>query len=424
MNSEFRYRGYWIPFPRPVPAVVGTAWNDGDLRSICISSEWLPYVLGAIQVLCRRETWYGDPDDIEFSVVQANHILTNWEDTCLSGIMFQQTTPCLLEYSLDGGTTWQGMYDGQLCINENIADGTLAAGTTANPSAPVEIDGCVDYYCQVQEQTDFVLPTTVSTGDVITISEVAGAWADGWAGNLWYCYDGSAFVLGVCISGSNPAKSGDPLQTAEHQQLIIKIGSTYYDALAGPITVPSGVDNALVALLPNNGSARANGTGVVKAKVNICNNSQWCYEWTGAALNDWTKLATGDNGQGFGSFATTVWNTSCNVYAGNSYEAIVIEKSFASRTIIKVEIERTISVNHNALGMTIYDAANTNLHHDDGSGTKSTWEGSSDTTTKIWFNFDAGYNPAGTSCLGGAGQVTKIKIWGLGTNPFGSNNCT
>lgn len=419
MNSEFRYRGYWIPFPKPVPAVVGTEWNSGNLRQICVSDAWLPYILGALGVLCRRETYYGDPDDIEFSVEQANHIIAGWENSCLAQIQFQQTTPCLLEYSLDGGITWQGMYDGQLCINENIADGTLAAGTGANPSEPVPTAACQDFYIQVQEQTDFVLPTTVSAGDVISITEVSGAWADGWAGNLWYCYDGSLFILNTCISGSNPAKSGDPLQTAQHQQLIVKVGDTYYDALAGDITVPGGVENALVSLLPNNGSARSGGTGVVKAKVTICNNSTWCYEFDFTASNGGFVV---DGDAGFASYSAG------NGWTKGSQGAVChIKKTMSSTIIDKVTLWAsgydTTSYNSDWNFLYIY-ANNSNPGSRIGSypqffntGATRPFVATTSRSSVTTLNINGGFH-TGTTVY-----YTKVRIEGRGSNPFGSNNC-
>ncbi len=419
MNSEFRYRGYWIPFPKPVPAVVGTAWNDGDLRTICISSEWLPYVLGALQVLCRRETYYGDPDDIEFSVEQANHILAGWRDECPMPIMFQQSTPCLLEYSLDGGTTWTGMYNGQLCINENIADGTLAAGTTANKSEQPPPAGCLTYYIQVQEQTDYVLPTTVSSGDVITVSDVSGAWADGWVGNLWYCYDGSSFILGICVSGSNPAKAGDPLSTAQHQQLIMKVGSTYIDCLLGAYTVPAGVSNALISFLPNNGSARSGGTGVVAAKVTVCNNSSWC------RVIDFTASDGGFTAVPFsptlGTYVTSNgWVTT--LASGN-------DDIWIQHTIVAGETLQQISIEYTRTGpltsSALYFATKSDASDSFGSTTLSsgvqtyTWTGSqvvsSDAKIQIYTQAQHG--------TGSGTVIRKITIRGTGSNPFGSDNC-
>lgn len=419
MNSEFRYRGYWIPFPKPVPAVVGTAWDEGNLRTICVSEEWLPYILGALGVLARRETYFGDPADIEFSVEQANHILSNWRDECPMPIMFQQTTPCLLEYSLDGGTTWTGMYNGQLCINENIADGTLAAGAGANPSHPVQTGGCQDYYVQVQEQTDFILPTTVSTGDVITVSDVSGAWADGWLGNLWYCYDGSVYLLGVCISGSNPAKSGDPLQTAQHQQLIVKVGDTYYDPLTSAITVPSGVSNALVSLQPNNGSARAGGTGVVTAKVTVCNNSTWCWEW------DFTAT---DGGFTYDGDPTWAAYSSGNGWGRGSQNAVIhIKRTFSSSTIDKVTLWGS------GYDTSAYDAGYNFLqlyaNHDwagkpfgsypqfFNTGATRPFVATTSQTGVTELNIHGGFHP------GSPVYYTKLRVEGRGTNPFGSNNC-
>lgn len=421
MNSEFRYRGYWIPFPKPVPAVVGTAWDGGNLRTICVSEDWLPYILGALGVLARRETYYGDPADIEFSVEQANHILSNWREECPMTIQFRQSLPCLLEYSLDGGTTWQGAYDGQECINANIADGTLAAGTSANPSSPAPVGGCTVYHIQVQEQTDFVLPTTVSAGDLISVDNVSGAWADGWLGNLWYCYDGSVYVLGVCISGSNPAKNGDPLQTAEHQQLICKVGDTYYNPLSGSITVPGGVSNALISFLPNNGTARSGGTGVVQARVTVCNNSNWCYhaDFRSGSVAPFTiDQGTVDSS----GLHTVVWNT--------HYTYARIYKNLAANaTILKVRIKGTwtagnytgsdaLRVMHNNDSAYILQKSNTQV------GT-----GDFDITVD-GLNVVASNNisitavPDWEAPLVHNATITEVWFYGVGTNPFGSNNCS
>lgn len=74
-------QGPYIPFEKPIPVPVSLA-DEEPLSHICFSSEWLPFVIGALKVLARPETWEGT--DLEINAVSrsAHDLLAAFYDGC------------------------------------------------------------------------------------------------------------------------------------------------------------------------------------------------------------------------------------------------------------------------------------------------------------------------------------------------------
>lgn len=167
---------------------------------------------------------------------------------------FRQFDDCLLQLTIDGGTTWTTIYDGSICV-KSLGGGT-PQGTQYGPPVP---SSCINYQLAIPANGTIALPVTVNAGD--TISIVAGptnVWSDDVFGLITatsaFCGDGTQWQGPItgCATGE-PAHEGDPLMTANHMEIIIAINGSYYRFLGGTLTVPAGVVNATLYFLPNDG---------------------------------------------------------------------------------------------------------------------------------------------------------------------------
>lgn len=169
--------------------------------------------------------------------------------------------PCLLETSIDG-THWCAFADLSLC-----KPGPGQPGAGAEQPRP---GGCATYSGDMQAPYTWLLPTNVNENDTIEVIGFTGAWTDGNALGQWRCPDGSLYVAGVCV-GALLYDSLDPLPASPHMTLLALIDGVYYDAMRGPITVPSGVSNAQVTFLAND-ELRSDNSGAIGFDVKVCNN--------------------------------------------------------------------------------------------------------------------------------------------------------
>lgn len=134
---------------------------------------------------------------------------------------------------------------------------------------PTPGGGCAQYNGTLLASGRWLVPAVVSTGDTIEIGSAVGATNDG-GSILWACPDGDQFFAGVC--GASMGTSGsDPLPAVQHMRLIANIGGSFFDAMAGPITVPGGVSNSPVYIQVNDNDLTDN-AGQVQFVVTVCNN--------------------------------------------------------------------------------------------------------------------------------------------------------
>lgn len=88
MTSNFPQDGYFIGFPKPIDALTVNPLSAQDC-GICFHNDWLPAIQGALTVLQRRETWKGDPADVQTCVENARLLIAHLGDPC------QTTLPLL-----------------------------------------------------------------------------------------------------------------------------------------------------------------------------------------------------------------------------------------------------------------------------------------------------------------------------------------
>lgn len=148
-----------------------------------------------------------------------------------------------------------------LCCGEWVdiaGQGDSSLGGPGQPGGgadqPAPDGGQACYHGNMQAAYQWLAPTVVNAGDVLTFSNFDGAAWDAVAPfplpGRWDCPDGRFFFAGVCQDGTQTLVGGDPLPTAPHMSLIAQIAGTWYSCLT-PITVPGGVSNAQVMVQLN-----------------------------------------------------------------------------------------------------------------------------------------------------------------------------
>jgi len=177
--------------------------------------------------------------------------------------------PCLLETSVNG-TEWCTWADLSLCV----PGGTQPGGGSEQPPP----GGSACYNGQMAGNSQWLLPTVVRTGYVITVSNLGGAVGDAPFGG-WTCPDGTVFLFGACVPSTGGHAGGDPSGTAFHGALIVSIDGTWYDITSGPITVPGGVSSVPVYFQVNDSDISDN-QGQYTFKVCVENNEPADWEST------------------------------------------------------------------------------------------------------------------------------------------------
>lgn len=189
---------------------------------------------------------------------------------CVSDIQWRQQDDCLLQWSLDGGSTWTTIYDGSLCIAAKIEDGTIQGGSKT-PQTGGTPNVCIDTFPAVDSRGAWQLPHLVSAGDTIevTIPVTPQVWTDDIFNPTLYCADGTFWDITTGCGAGDPAHSGDPDLSANHMELLLAINGVFYRPLSGKVTVPGGVTNAPAFLLANDVLPSDN-LGQITVKVEYC----------------------------------------------------------------------------------------------------------------------------------------------------------
>jgi len=264
-------------FPFPV-ALVNSDPDENPLVTICFNRDWLPYVVTCLYQLTLQATWAtNDADALNLVQARAMTLISNFIQGCNPPLpnavpgadggdefMLRQNpdNPCELQTSVDG-VHWCTWADLSLCK----PDVTQPGGGSEQPPAG---GGQACYNAVMRASEQWNVPTSVSSGDQITFSNVKGAGADGGIDGLWYCPNGQTFVAGLCIGVPGP-KTADIANTIPHMRLIVKVGATWYDAYDTSFTVPGGVTGSPV-IVQINDSTISDNSGSYTFDVCVTNN--------------------------------------------------------------------------------------------------------------------------------------------------------
>lgn len=411
-KDTWAYYGPFESFPFPVAPPTALPF-DQPHRSLCINHDWVPYLVGALKVLLQPETWDASDATIQAIRGQLYELINQWESTCVSDIQFRSPTACTLEFSSDGGATWTQIYDAQACIDANIANGTIPGSGALPPAIPVP-STCVDYFPAISAASSYTLPDLVSTGDTIevTVHATPAAWTDDIFAFTLYCPDGTFFDLVTSICGSgDPAHSGDPLMTANHMELIAKIGSTYFRPMLGKFTIPAGITRQPIQFFANDVLIGDN-VGTIVFKIEYCSIG-WKHEFDFTASDGgWigrVPYSAYDAGQG--------WRDASN--------ALYVRAPFrtANYTLIGIIAEFTVSTPDTATGNVGTGNVDASFAYEftfssDPSlfqtGGATQWFGVHAIDTTHAPEFAWAKDTASTAVV----HLTKVTLYGLGTDPY------
>jgi hypothetical protein len=284
--------------PVAPPGVDPTA---GPLVYVGINCAWLPYITGALTQLLLQSTWdVATLAELELVRGQATDlmnlfncaVLPTLEELCQSAGGGEGDMGCCLRF-VDGKLqelvcgVWTDVA-GQEGLS--LSSPPQPGGGTPQPAPG---GGCQAYPGEMSADDIWAIPTPLSTGDVVTITQTGGASNDSTLPTpFWFCPDGQLFFGGGCVGGGGTSVT-DPVPTALHQSLIINIGGNYYDLMSGPFTVPAGISNAQASIQVNT-DVLSNMHGTLTFTVQVCNNQ--AEAWTSTldlTVNSFSDFITG-----------------------------------------------------------------------------------------------------------------------------------
>jgi len=399
--------------------------------------------MGAIYALTWSKNWGRDASDTAAAVSRVWQAIFDNLQFCPAPLsppvlgaggedenMIRQNpdNPCELQTSIDG-IHWCTFADFSLCIPAPSQPG---GGTEQPPTG----GGQACYQGETPASQLWLLPTIVNTGDVIDLQIVTGAGNDGTV-SPWFCPDGTTFFAGGCIGGTGGLDGGDPLPTVNHMRLIYLIDGTYYDAMAGPFTVPSGVISQQVSLLVND-SVLSDNSGSYQFKVCVTNNQSASFNHVFDFAND------GLSGFSF-NMASVISGTPGVFVPGVGIQTGTVEQAagpefFRSIRLLRTGIPaRTITTwqlffditkgpfvgsgefgllaRANPSGSPVDFVSINNPAMSDGSGQNLLGAGSSPATTELKVEF-ACSTSSPTDTTSGVATLSKMIVSGLGSDPF------
>lgn len=255
------------------PVVKGP--DEGPFLCVSFNVGYAPFIRGALAAMLQRQMWAGSEADVDDMIMKVHQLL----------YMFGQLTACPLPADLTGEYEEMAslcesirLHNGKiqaLCCGEwSDIDGqegiTIGGPGQPGDGAPQPVPGeCQSYHASFLANSQWLLPSVVNAGDVLTFSNPAGAATDGSGSNIWYCPNGSIFFAGACtgIYGTNGA---DPAPAEAHMGVIAQIAGVWYGT-QDPIVVPGGVVNQPVYFQANDVTITDNSGGYT-FDVEKCNN--------------------------------------------------------------------------------------------------------------------------------------------------------
>jgi len=316
---------------------------------------------GAIFSLTKPYAWAEDDDHTGKDVAAVWRAIFLGLEACVPAVQFRQVVACLLEYSTDGGVTWDVAFDASTCANEviqeRIEDGTLSAGGQAPGQGSGTPGQCYTYQVTLQGSGRWISPVALDAGDVITVANVQGAW---WSGELlepWACGNGDIYTLGECTGVSLGTSPGDPLNTLAHMRLIGYLpdeAAPYFDMFNTAYTVVNGPQDLI---LQANDAPLDDNDGSITFTVEIC-KGLWCigYDFT-ASDQSWFLAAHAGEPGCLGSYHAGVgWVGDCQ--PGGTFQRISIgyglDLTGTTVTQMDIDIDLPSSVSTSSLYVRIF----------------------------------------------------------------------
>ena len=395
--------------------------------------------IGAIQLLSRWNMYITDKDH------PSNLVANTWREILLS----LQSTDCTLppcplpieewieEMTLCDNLRFNAAGKLQvLCCGQWVnVDGqpSQGIGGPGQPGGgsplPPPNGGCQSYHATLNGNDQWLAPPVVNAGDVITVSNLQGAWNDGTV--LWFCPDGKEFFAGSCTT-STTLSGGDPIPTQPHMAVLSKIAGVYHNISDGmAFTVPGGVSNALLIFQANDATLSDN-SGQITFDVNICNNQQGAFTHTfdfalsPSGFSVYPEATTppyyGQWQAGNGWVGTQAING-----AGNTVHGIIIHIVLGSSvTLTDAGMSYNLAKGTLLPGLTnelqfdlggalVTTASVSSTTDADGTGKVLTIPHGSYVTDEIYIAIHDAYYASGAD---GSSAVLRVTVSGLGVDPF------
>jgi hypothetical protein len=409
-------RAKWV-LPTTIKPATSTCWRVpvpddpfhraaflGALANLGAAFQWQDDVTHSAKDVAR--VWRDIVDDLKRC--GPSTILVGGADGDENMIRQNPENPCELQTSIDGAN-WCTFADFSKCLPAPQQPG---GGTTQ----PATGGGTACYEANMPASGQWYLPTIVSTGDQLDLQNATGAGSDG--GVSWLCPSGNVFFAGACIGGTGTTFGGDPLNTVFRMRLIYLIDGVYYDAMAGPFTVPGGILNKPVIVQVNDDPIGDN-FGSYQFKVCVTNNGSGIFSHT-------FNFVTGDGGwllihstTDRAKYTLGVGWQSIFQFAGN--ELRIYKPGLPSRSYTNVSVTYTIATDPlvtNNFGSCDADGTNPGFQYamtPSGAGTNivTTGAGSPFTTTNL--RVDQYANASGNQH---DITITSMTISGVGADPF------
>lgn len=265
----------------PIPSVVAPVGTRCVKVNIPDDDEHEAIFMGAIALLTKWNSWQRDGTDnaVQASEVWKRAIYDNpMFEGCDMPVQFRQLESCILEFSIDAGLTWNIAYDGSSCVREGIVDAIQDGTISAGGQQPAEGDGtpgqCYTYHVKLDGIGRWTSPVKISQNDIITVSNVQGAWYDGVLFSAWYCGDGYSYAAGSCLGIGNVTDGGDPNPSIYHMRLVGNIATeapAFFDLFNTTYTVIASGD-APDFFIQCNDSVLTDNQGSITFDVEICKN--------------------------------------------------------------------------------------------------------------------------------------------------------
>lgn len=299
-------------FRYPVPLVAVDPDVNPDV-TVCFRREWLPYIIGSLQQLLLQSTWdTRDPDALNRAQGQAQLLVSMFIQGCPQDDLPVTFIGDEMEYQMAicEQLRWNnGVLQG-LCCGEwtdiGGIGGSGGSGAGAIPGAVTQpppsdaplVNDCREFFVTLNARDKWLLPFPVSAGATIQILDAAGGWNDGTP--TWACPTGAVYGLGIC-GAPLALTAGDPIPTLPHMQIVGQYGTVdgWFDPMAFPFVIPSGVTDAQVTLQAND-SVLTDNQGSVTFKVRVCNL---------VALQSWLSTFNSNNASVQTDFDTVAGRT-------------------------------------------------------------------------------------------------------------------
>jgi hypothetical protein len=392
------------------------------------------YIKAFIGVMYDLSIWVSWQRDADHKGAAAARKMKLVYDALTSGAldgcnMFDvRLNDCRLQKTVDGGTTWIDVGDLPACIRAGAEEvlhdefppdnpgGRDQPGPQPGGSAPAP-GQCFDLVMSLNAGSKLLIPIAVGPNWTIELISYKGATTDGRGEifDVWKCGNGAGYTLGEC-TGLSTHDANDPLPAEPHESIILFLPDGTYVPIVetGPFTVPATMPTGNFQLQLNDNTVTfppPSPSGSLSVHIRLCNSEIWCHDFDFLTTNGgWVSSPADGSGWGATYTAGVGWH--------GAGLALAMKYGMGDTHITEVYLE---SPNLGPFGQ-----FNIKLASAEGGGPLS---GMQAVPMVSGVAFPVNWSvPA--SCImmiqdnaGGDVTITRVRVKGTGTNPFGTSNC-